>query len=213
VASPQKNIRAVFFDVGGVLTTAVSTAIPEAARHSGVDLAAIGPTMREMFTADDTPNNPSHRLERGEITFDEFLAVTGDIGEEIRKLLHHEAPNSMFRFMTRHDGMNAFVDEVRSTGRHVGLISNVVAEWLPIWATYTDPIERFDTVVFSCASGLRKPGEGIFLRALEMSGMQPDEVLYLDDGQHMVDVARRMGMHAIVVNEHASAIAEARTYL
>jgi putative hydrolase of the HAD superfamily len=213
VTPPNSTIRAVFFDVGGVLTTPVSAAIPEAARHSGVDLAAVGPTMREMFTVDDTPENPSHRLERGEITFDEFLAETDEIGDEIRKLLHHEAPHSMFRFMQRHEDMNRFVDEVRTTGRHVGLISNVVAEWLPIWSTYTDPIERFDTVVFSCTSGVRKPGEAIFRRALELSGFAPHEVLYLDDGPHMVDVARRLGMHGVVVNEHASAIAEARAFL
>ena len=206
-------IRAVFFDVGGVLTTPVNTAIPDAAKHSNVDLAAVGPTMRQMFTVDDTADNPSHRLERGEITFDDFLAETGEIGQEIRKLLHHEAPYSMFRFMHRHDEMNAFVDEVRATGRHVGLISNVVAEWLPTWSVYVDPIERFDTVVFSCNAGLRKPGEAIFLKALELSGFDPNEVLYLDDGPHMVDVARRLGMQGVVVNEHASAIAEARAFL
>ena len=93
------------------------------------------------------------------------------------------------------------------------LISNVVAEWLPTWSVYVDPIERFDTVVFSCNAGLRKPGEAIFLKALELSGFAPNEVLYLDDGPHMVDVARRLGMHGVVVNEHASAIAEARAFL
>ncbi len=86
-------------------------------------------------------------------------------------------------------------------------------EWIPLWETYTRPIESFDTVVYSCVDGLRKPSTDIFNTALGRLGLSAAEVLYFDDGPVMVQTAQRVGMTAVLVDDHDRAIAEARDIL
>jgi putative hydrolase of the HAD superfamily len=119
----------------------------------------------------------------------------------------------MYRFIDRSEPMHDFVDQVRTAGYRTGIISNVLTEWLGIWETFTHPIDRFETVIYSCLDGMRKPDIEIFTTALERLGLAGNEVLYLDDGPGMVDVARRAGMTAILVDDHERAIDEARKLL
>lgn len=207
------EIKAVCFDVGGVLTTGIGVAMAEAARAGGVDLAGLGPRLRELFIDEEQPNNPGHALERGEISFDEFVGAVGDAGRDIWTLMHPDSPHCMYHHISRAEPMHAFVDEVGMAGYATGIVSNVVLEWMDLWAVFTRPIERFDMVIYSCIDGLRKPNPDIFRTALHRLGMNAHEVLYLDDGPMMIDVARRVGMRAVLVEDHDEAIAEARKIL
>ena len=209
----MSSIRAVLFDVGGVLTTPIAKAMSASARSAGIDLEALGPELWEMFVNQDAPDNPAHALERGEITFDEFVGAVGPIGPKVWSMMHPDSPHCMYNHIHRSEPMHSFVDAVKTSGHRIGIVSNVLNEWLGMWATYTEPIERFDTVVYSCVDGMRKPNDDIFVTALERLNLDASEALYLDDGPGMVSTARRLGMTAILVESHDDAIAEARRLL
>lgn len=209
----MNDVRAVFFDVGGVLTSPIASAMAQSATNAAIDLEALGPHLWELFVNIDASDNAAHALERGEITFDDFVAQVGPIGHDIKTMMHPDSPFCMYNYIVRSEPMHDFVDEVVASGRQVGIISNVLHEWMDLWSKYTEPIHRFDTVVYSCVDGMRKPSDDIFAAALKRSNLQPHEALYLDDGQVMVETARRLGMTAILVDNHASAIAEARRIL
>lgn len=57
--------------------------------------------------------------------------------------------------------------------------------------------EIFDVFVSSCYVGLRKPEDGIYRLALEITQHPPQECCFVDDRPLNVDTATRLGMHAI----------------
>jgi len=59
--------------------------------------------------------------------------------------------------------------------------------------------EIFDVFISSCFVGLRKPEEGIYRLALEITQRPPEECLFVDDRPLNVDAAARLGMSVIRV--------------
>ena len=212
-SSTQADISAVMWDVGGVLTMPMVEAIPEAAKRARVDMAELAPKLLETFMHDGDTNSLAHQLERGEISLDNYLSNMGDIGKEIRKILHPDSPHFVFEFLQRNHDMHAFVDEVAAAGYSTGIISNVVAEWMPWWEAFVHPSDRFDVVMFSCVDGIRKPNTQIFRLAAERLGVTTNQVLFFDDSESMVSAARESGMSALHVTDHHAAIHEARRIL
>ncbi len=209
----MSSIRAVLFDVGGVLTSPIAEAMTESARLAAVDLDSIGPKLWEIFVDENGADNPAHALERGEITFDEFVEAAGPIGRDIWAIMHPASPHCMYHLISRDESMHRFVDEVKTAGYATGIVSNVMNEWLELWDAYTRPIDRFDSVIYSCVDAVRKPSTDIFELALSRMGLAPHEALYLDDGPVMVATAQRLGMTAVLVDNHDEAIVEARRLL
>ena len=57
--------------------------------------------------------------------------------------------------------------------------------------------EIFDLFVSSCFVGLRKPEEGIYKLALEVTQRRPEECCFVDDRPLNLDAASRLGMQVI----------------
>jgi putative hydrolase of the HAD superfamily len=207
------RFKAVLWDVGGVLTMPMVEAIPEAARRAQVNMAELAPKLLETFMHDGDGDSAPHRLERGEISLDDYLTHMGELGSEIRKILHPDSPHFVFDFLERNHAMHDFVDEVTKAGYATGIISNVVAEWLPWWEKFVHPAERFDVILYSCIDGVRKPNIEIFLAAARRLDVSPNDVLFFDDSESMVTAARGVGMHTIHVTNSDEAIAMARQLL
>ena len=134
MTSPYK---AVCFDVGGVLTHSMSTVMPQAAIAAGIDLEKLGPIFMEMFISEGDTDNPGHQLERGEISMDHFVSIMGDMGTEIRKVLHPASEHFIMAKLEPAQVMHDFVQEVRNAKFATGIISNVISCLL-----YTSPSPR-----------------------------------------------------------------------
>jgi putative hydrolase of the HAD superfamily len=57
--------------------------------------------------------------------------------------------------------------------------------------------EIFSLFVSSCFVGLRKPEDGIYRLALEITQRPPEECCFIDDRPLNLDTASRLGMHVI----------------
>jgi putative hydrolase of the HAD superfamily len=55
----------------------------------------------------------------------------------------------------------------------------------------------FSVFVSSCFVGLRKPEDGIYRLALNMTQRAPEECCFIDDRPLNLDTASRLGMHVI----------------
>jgi epoxide hydrolase-like predicted phosphatase len=55
-----------------------------------------------------------------------------------------------------------------------------------------------DVIVYSHEAGVAKPDPRAYRRLCEGLGVQPDELVYLDDVPGHIDVARALGIHGIV---------------
>lgn len=65
-----------------------------------------------------------------------------------------------------------------------------------------------DDIVYSHETGMSKPDPRIYLLACERLGVSPEETVFLDDSEAMVDGARAVGIQAILFQDNAQAIAD-----
>jgi epoxide hydrolase-like predicted phosphatase len=65
-----------------------------------------------------------------------------------------------------------------------------------------------ELIVYSHEEGVAKPDRRIFERTWERLGVQPDEMIVLDDVEPNIRAARECGIHAILYRSVAQAIAE-----
>lgn len=210
---PSESIKAVVFDVGGVLTSPLRETFEKISAGGVVDLDKVGPQFRDTFMVGHDGDLPSHRLERGEITIDEFVATLGEARDAVWTLMHPESPHSLFTHVTPHAGMHGLVDDARRAGYKTGIVSNIFTEYIPRWDEITNHVGRFDSVVYSCVAGVRKPNRAIFEIALAELQVAAHETLFIDDTPDMVAAARDYGFVAVQVDDHDTAIAEARQLL
>jgi len=71
---------------------------------------------------------------------------------------------------------------------------------------------QFDTIcdfiIYSHEVGLRKPDPRIFTLTCERLGLQPSEVIFLDDHDEVMTSARELGIYCIQFRDNAQAIAD-----
>jgi len=182
------SVRALFFDVGGVLGT------------NGWDRAARRRAAAE-FHLDWEELEERHELlaadfDNGRITLDQYLE---------RIVLYCQRPFSreafrefMYAQSQPNPGSLAIVAELARSGRYLlATLNNESAE------LHRYRIERFGlrglfTVFFtSCYLGVRKPDEKIYRLAMALTQREPEECLFVDDRALNVESAARLGIPAI----------------
>jgi len=210
---PSPDIRAVIFDVGGVLTVPLRETLDIIAARGVVDLSVAGPHFRETFIGGHDGDLPSHRLERGELTMNEFISGLGDSRLPVWQLLHPESPDSLHANMTSHAGMHGLVDDARTAGYKTAIVSNIFNEYVERWDEITNHHGRFDVVVYSCIVGLRKPNRAIFDLALSRLGLPAEQTVFIDDSADVIEAAENLGFRTVHVANHDVAISEARRLL
>jgi len=70
-----------------------------------------------------------------------------------------------------------------------------------------------DCIIYSHEEGMQKPDPRFYALACTRFGVQPGEVLFLDDTEECVTAARACGIHAILFTETNQAIADIRAVL
>jgi epoxide hydrolase-like predicted phosphatase len=207
-------LDAVIFDLGGVLA--------RNGRHS--DLAARFPaehaaTLLPLLVGpfEEDTDHPWHRLERGEITFDEYRRASAELLAERGITLPAPADRGGggddFRFHTN-DAVVALVHELRGRGVRCGVLTNNVAELRPLWQGMLPFGELFDDVVDSSAVGMRKPNPAIYRLALDRLGVTADRAAFLDDVPANVAAAEGVGMRGVVVDvDPTAAVSTVRAWV
>lgn len=209
------DVRIVLFDFGGVFTDSPFTAFEAMAAEIGAAPGQISTLMFGSYAEDS--DHPWHRLERGEISLQDARDA---ILEEARRRHDLELDiYQLFARMPRDGGLRqAMVDEVRrvrDAGLGTAIITNNVREFSDGWRGLLPVDELFDLVVDSSLEGVRKPGQEIFLRALERAGgLEPRQALFLDDHPANVRTAEDLGIRSIRVGQDVTlAIDELRRFL
>ena len=75
-----------------------------------------------------------------------------------------------------------------------------MVEFRDHWRSMLPVEELFDFVVDSSEVGIRKPNPAIFLKALEIGGYSPEQIIFLDDYQGNVIAAEALNIRSILVD-------------
>ena len=186
------QISTIFWDVGGVLLT---NAWDRAQRERAL----------EQFKLDKEEFSDRHEmvvssLERGKISFDDYLNRT--IFYRHRTFASEVFKDYVFSLSQPHREVLALAEELTKSGKYfMGTINNESRE-LNLYRIQTFGLrEIFSTFVSSCFVGLRKPEEGIYRMALEITQKSAENCCFIDDRALNLEYARQMGMHTIEMRD------------
>jgi epoxide hydrolase-like predicted phosphatase len=207
------GIRAIVSDFGGVLTTPLLKAFAAIQDDIGISAESLGLAMRNNLAAGE--EMPLFRLERGEISEDEFLEHLTDGLEPIlghRPHLHHFR-HMFFDALDPNEQMIELMRELKARGLTMALLTNNVREWEPLWRSMLPIDEIFETVVDSAFVGARKPEAKIYELTLERIGVPAEACLFIDDIGVNCEGAEAIGMNAVHFRDDEQAIAAIRAAL
>ena len=181
-------IRAVFWDLGGVL---VRTEDHTTREYLAIRLGMSRTELENLVFAGDS----GHRAQLGEINAEQHWQNLGSIlGLEIEEMTGFQQD---FWGGDRLD--TALIEYIRALHTHhkIGLISNAFSDLRHMITNVWNIEDAFDDMTISSEVGIRKPDPHIFQIALERLDVQPHESIFIDDFPHNVDGARNINMRAI----------------
>ena len=181
-------IRAIFWDVGGVLLT---NAWDRSERAQAL----------EKFHLDLDEFHSRHELvvssfERGKISLDEYLDRT--IFYTPRSFTRDQFREFMFSLSLPYPEVLAFAQSLTASGKYfMGTINNESRE-LNGYRIETFGLRKiFRLFISSCFVGLRKPEGDIYRLALETTQFLGIECCFIDDRALNLECAAQMGMNTI----------------
>ena len=197
------SIRAVFFDLGGVIVrTEYQAPRQQLAERLGMEYEDLD---RIVFDSES-----GHQASLGAITsLQHWEAVMDRLKrpyEEMSKIR-----DEFFAGDILDREILAFLRALRGKYK-TGLISNA-------WSDLRDYLVRekmddaFDHIVISAEVGVAKPDPKIFKIALEKAGVSPNEAVFVDDFYHNIEGCEKVGMKGIHFKDTQSALQQLKLLL
>ncbi len=182
------QITAIFWDVGGVL---LSNAWDREQRRRTL----------ERFKLDEAEFDDRHGMvissfERGKISLDEYLERT--IFYRKRAFTPEEFQEYMFSLSQPFPDVLELARKLAQSANFLMCTINNESQELNEYRIRKFGLrEIFALFLSSCYVGLRKPEEGIYQLALEVTQKMPEECCFIDDRALNLEAAARLGMHTI----------------
>jgi putative hydrolase of the HAD superfamily len=182
------KISAIFWDVGGVL---LSNAWDREQRRRAL----------QHFDLDEVEFDDRHEmlvssLERGKISLQEYLERT--IFYRARPFTREVFTEYMFSLSQPDTETLRLARELAGSCKYLMSAINNESKELNLFRIQTFGLrEIFSLFVSSCYVGLRKPEEGIYRLALDITQKAPEECCFVDDRPLNLDCASKLGMHVI----------------
>jgi putative hydrolase of the HAD superfamily len=180
---------AILFDVGGVLLTNGWDHKERAAVIQSFDLDL---TAFEAFHPE-----ANERWEKDEITAQQYLDAT--VFYEPRSFTHKEFLNAIFaQSVPLEDSALPVLYDLSTSQKYlIGSLNNEAREPNDYRFARYGLRKHFEIAFSSCYVGLRKPHPEIYKRAIDILGLAPERILFIDDRQSNVDAAASTGFKAI----------------
>ncbi|SEJ61948.1 putative hydrolase of the HAD superfamily [Deinococcus reticulitermitis] len=103
------------------------------------------------------------------------------------------------RYMKPVAGTREVLEELRGRGLKIGVLSNT----LPSIDRTLEAVglsDLVDVALATCTLGVHKPEPRAFTLAAEALGVEPEEVLFVDDRPENVEAARALGMRSVLID-------------
>ena len=195
-------IKAVLWDFGGVITTSPFESFAHYERENGLPKDFI-----RGLNAADHHENAWARMERSEVTLDEFC----DLYEAEAAAAGHPIDARAVLACLSGDIRPEMVAALRAIKRNQlkqACLTNNFASMQREDAPRTPIFDLFDVIVESSKIGVRKPEPAFYATACDLLEIRPEEAVMLDDLGVNLKPARELGMTTIKVVDPTDALAE-----
>jgi putative hydrolase of the HAD superfamily len=197
------TIRAVYFDLGGVIVRTEDKAprtklgAEFGMSYEQIDAAVFG----------GGPHGSSARASIGAISeIAHWHNVTRRLGLPASEW--NRIQTEFFAGDSIDWNIIAFLREVRKTHK-TGLISNAWDGLRP-WIYKQGFNDAFDSLTISAEARTAKPLPEIFHQALDSLGVKAEESIFVDDFIENIDACRKLGFHGVFFQSAEQALAEVR---
>ena len=186
----MQKIRALFWDVGGVLLT-------NAWDHEERDQAV------EKFLLSKTEFEERHKelvpmFEEGKLSVDEYLDRV--IFYQPRTFSREEFKQFMFS-LSKPKPQSLDLARSLSANYFLGTINNESRELNEYRIQNFGLAKYFDVFVSSCYVGLRKPDERIYRLALDLTQHAAQECCFIDDRPSNIEGAAKLGFATVLMKD------------
>jgi putative hydrolase of the HAD superfamily len=204
MGTDNHGIKAIFFDFGGVILKT----------FDGVDHDAIEAEFgleAKMLRKCAYRDSRYMEFQVGKCTYGEWA---DSIREALRKVAGDKTEAILNAFM---DSPRVFNQEMlgiveRLHGRYtLGIISNTTPGMEERLRERFELVDLFDVRVGSGDLGIAKPDAGIFLHAMEVAGVTPEQSTFTDDRADFAEAARVVGMHGFHFTEYERFVEDLRS--
>ncbi len=184
----MQDVTALFWDVGGVI---LSNGWDRTARLAASD--KFGLDWEEL---QDRHELASPAFETGKITLDMYLERI--IFYRKRAFTREEFTAFMFAQSVEHPETRAILSAVAASGKYLlSTINNEPMELNEYRIRQFQLRREFKAFFSSCYLGIRKPDEGIYKLALEVTQRRPEECMFIDDRELNLECAQQLRMRTI----------------
>jgi putative hydrolase of the HAD superfamily len=185
-----QKIRALFWDIGGVLLT-------NAWDHEERDLAV------ERFLLSKTEFEDRHKelvplFEEGKLTLDDYLDRV--VFFQPRTFSREEFKQLMLS-LSKPKPQSLEIAQGLSSKYFMGTINNESRELNEYRIQRFNLADCFDVFVSSCYVGLRKPDPRIYKLALNLTQHMPQECCFIDDRPANIDGAAQLGFATVLMKD------------
>jgi len=186
------EIKALFWDLGGVLLT---NAWDRAQRERALSQFHLDP-----IEFGDRHEMVVSSFERGKISLDEYLDRT--VFYRDRPFTREAFKDYMYSLSQASPEALEFARGLAKTKKYLmATINNESAELNDYRIEKFGLREIFCLFVSSCFVGLRKPEEGIYRMALDITQMPAENCCFIDDRALNLESAKKLGMHTIEMDD------------
>jgi putative hydrolase of the HAD superfamily len=182
------EVTALFWDVGGVI---LSNGWDRASRS-----AAAGKFGLDWEDFQDRHELVSPAFETGKISLDTYLQRT--VFYRKRPFTPEEFTAFMFAQSREFPDTRAVLSRVAGLRKY--FLATINNEALEVNVTRIEKFhlrQEFGAFFSSCFVGVRKPDEGIYRLALEVTQRRAEECLFIDDRELNLECAQQLGMRTI----------------
>lgn len=180
-------IKAITFDLDGVYFVNGKSNFIKALGELGVSEAEA----KRVFLQSDQMNN---LYKRGKITDNEFWSWAAK-GWKLNK-----SPDELVELLIEGYEVNPDVVNTVKRVRENGYKTLICSNNFPVRVNELQKkfgfLKNFDTTIFSYEVGFTKPSPEIFSELIRRSGVKAEEIVYADDRQDVVEMAKGLGIHA-----------------
>ncbi len=198
-------IKAVIFDLGGVLLRTMDPASREAlSQHYGLSLKQLFQIIFASESSQEAERGVKTDLEHWTWALDEIGVALDDRAEFIRQWWAGDRMD--YELLD-------FIGSLRPE-RRTGLLSNA-------WLGTRENIDKhwgslepyFDEILYSAEIGMRKPNPKIFHHILKRLNARPEEAIFVDDFSENIKAAQELGLNAIQFYSREQAVQDVQARL
>ena len=107
-----------------------------------------------------------------------------------------ELRKTLLNSFKQQEGMPELIKKLRKNYK-IGLLSDQTKEWWPHLDKKHNISQNFDFIIISYQTGFHKPQEEIYKIAISKSKFKPEECLFIDDLEHNLEPAKKLGMQTL----------------